>query len=220
MTQMPKRWTSRLAAGLLRHLKQTLAAGLLVVIPLGITLFVLRFLFNLADGVLAPYIRLTQRLLLGREFYLPGFGLALGLLGLYLFGAAATNVAAKYLGNRWDRFLARIPIARTIYFSARQVTQIMGRKREGEAYRRAVLVEFPKVNSYTVAYVTNEHRTASGKRYYSCFIPTAPNPTSGYVLVLEEGQVYPAEMNMEEAMKVIMSLGMVVPAVLTAEVLQ
>ncbi len=205
--------------GVLHHLRHTMGAGLLVAIPLGITLFILRFLFNLADGLLAPYIRLAQRIVYGEAFYLPGLGVIVGLVAIYLAGVVASNVLGGYFVRRWNLLLARIPLVKTIYFAAHQVVEIMTRGRGG-SLRRAVLVQFPETDAFAFAYVTNETITSSGRRYLTCFVPTAPNPTSGYVLFLDESEVFQTGMSEEETVKVIMSMGVVIPKVLHAERLQ
>jgi uncharacterized membrane protein len=202
------------------HLRAKMGAGLLVVVPFGITLFVLRFLFNFADGILAPYIRGAERLLFGRVYYLPGLGLVVGLLTIYGTGLLATNVFGRRLVERWDRFLARIPLVKSIYSAARQVVEVFSRKKSHASFRQAVFVDFPRPGAFSLAYVTNEVVTPSGRRYLTCFVPTIPNPTTGFALLVEESRVYPAGMTVEEAMKIIMSCGMVVPESLRAEKLQ
>lgn len=210
----------RPARRLLVHLRHKMGAGLLVAIPFGITLFVLRFLFNFADGLLAPVIRQAERLLFGREFYLPGMGMITGFLTVYLAGLLATNVFGRRLVHRWDLFLSRIPLVKTIYVSAKQIVAVFSEKKERPSFRRAVFVDFPREGSLSLAWVTNEMIAASGKRYLTCFVPTIPNPTTGFILLVEESRAYPARMSIEEAMKVIMSCGLVTPETLQAEKLQ
>ncbi len=214
-----KTFFSRLRWIVLSHLRRKLGAGLLVVIPLGITLFILRFLFNLADGLLAPYIRQIGIFLFGEGYYLPGLGMIAGLFLIYFFGILATNVFGRQIVHYWDSVLTRIPIVRTIYISAKQLIEVFSR-RGGTSFRRAVYIDFPKKGSYTIAFVTNETVSASGKRYCTCFIPTSPNPTAGYVVILHESNIYPAAFTVEEAMKLIMSGGMVSPEIITTAKLQ
>lgn len=206
----------RLLAG---HLRNKLGTGLLVVIPLGITLFILRFLFNLADGVLAPAIEKGVSLFLGEGYYIPGLGMVAGIVVIYAAGMVATNVFGRRLVEFWERILARIPLVKSIYTSSKQIIHVFSSGAKG-SFRRAVYVEFPKEGSFSLAFVTNSVRTESGKNYHTVFVPTSPNPTSGYVLILEEHKVYPAAIGVEEAMKIIMSGGMVTPEVIRAEKLQ
>lgn len=204
---------------LLRHLEKKLAAGLLVAVPLGITVVTLRFLFRLADGVLAPVMRRVAAFFFGEGFYIPGLGMISALIVVYVFGILATNIFGRPILNYWDRLLTRIPLVKTIYVSSKQLMDVL-RNRGRSSFRRAVYVDFPKEGSYAIAFITNETVAASGKRYYTCFVPSSPNPTSGYVLVLGEDQVYPTSLSVEDAVKVIMSGGMVVPEVIHAERLQ
>lgn len=217
----PKRRSGgfNLGRSLLKHLKKKFGTGLLVVIPLGITLFILRFLFNLADGVLAPAIQRTAHFFFGEGHYIPGLGMIAGVLVIYIAGVVATNMFGRRLVDYWEGLLSRIPIVKSIYTSSKQILHVFSAGKEGN-FRRAVYVQFPMENSYSLAFVTNTVRTESGKRYHTVFIPTSPNPTSGYVLILEENKVYPAAFGVEEAMKIIMSGGMVAPDIIRAEKLQ
>ena len=201
------------------HLKKKLTAGLLVVIPIGITIFILRFLFNLADGVLAPYIRKTFAFFFGEGRYVPGMGMIAGFVVVYLAGLVASNVFGSRFFGMWDRLLSRIPLVKSIYTSTKQVMQVFSSGGKG-SFRRAVYVEFPKEGCFSIAFITNTVKTESGKRYHTLFIPTSPNPTSGYVLFLEEDKVFPTAFGVEEAMKIIVSGGMVTPDVIRAERLQ
>lgn len=203
---------------ILSHLEHKLAAGLLVVVPLGITLFILRFLFRLADGLLAPYIARAGSFL-GQRSYLPGLGIIAGVVLIYFAGLLATNVLGHRFIGRWDRLLSRIPLVKSIYTAAKQLVEVFARK-NGAGFRQAAYVEFPLDGVFALAFISNESVSATGKRYYSCFVPTAPNPTSGFVLILEENQVYPAGISIEEAMKIIVSGGFVAPDLLREAKLQ
>jgi uncharacterized membrane protein len=208
----PGRW-------FLIHLKNKLGAGLLVVIPVGITIFILRFLFNLADGMLGHYIRVIAGWLFGPGAYIPGLGMIAGLLVVYVAGVLATNVLGKRMVVWWDNLFSRIPFVKSIYLSSKQIMEVFSKKGRG-SFRQAVYVDFPRTGSYSIAFITNEVMSKSGKRYFTAFIPTSPNPTSGYVLILHESQVYPTYFSVEEAMKIIMSGGMVAPEIIQAEKLQ
>jgi uncharacterized membrane protein len=204
---------------LLNHLRKKFGTGLLVVIPLGITIFILRFLFNLADGVLAPAIKKTVGFFIGEGHYIPGLGMIAGILVIYGAGVVATNMFGRRMVDYWEGILARIPLVKSIYTSSKQILHVFSAGKNG-SFRRAVYVEFPMEGSYSLAFITNSVRTESGKRYHTVFVATSPNPTSGYVLILEEHRVYPAAFGVEEAMKIIMSGGMVAPEVIRAEKLQ
>lgn len=203
----------------LRHLKKTLMTGLLVVIPLGITIFILKFMFNLADGVLAPAITRVVTWLHAETEYIPGLGMIAGLIVIYLAGLLAGNLLGRRMVAWWDEVLSRIPLVKTIYSSSKQVANVFSPGEKSSA-RRAVFVEFPCAGSYAIAFQTDSVPTDSGKHYASVFVPTAPNPTSGYVLFIEEDKVYPAHLGVEEAMKIVVSGGMVTPEMIQAAKLQ
>ncbi|HKK01739.1 MAG TPA: DUF502 domain-containing protein [Desulfuromonadales bacterium] len=208
----PSRW-------LVNHLKKKLGTGLLVIIPVGLTIFVLRFLFNVADGVFAPFIHKTVSVFFGETSYIPGLGMIAGLVVVYVTGLVATNVFGRRLVDYWDRFLSHIPIVKSIYTSSKQITNVFS-KGGKNSFRRSVYVEFPKEGCFSIAFITNSVQAESGRRYHTVFVPTSPNPTSGYVLLLEEDKVFPTAFGVEEAMKIIMSGGMVTPEVIRAKRLQ
>lgn len=194
----------------LRHLKNKLTAGLLVVIPVGITIFILKFLFNLADGVLAPVM---TRLLLwfhAEADYVPGLGMVTGLIVIYLAGIIATNLLGRRLMKVGDELLERIPFVKSIYSSSKQLTNVFSQSGK-ENERKPVWVEFPRAGSYALGFQTGNLVAGTGERYVTVFVPTSPNPTSGFVLFVEEERAYPAELTVEEAMKVVVSGGMVTP---------
>lgn len=218
--ESPNAKSSPVVLWLVNHLKKKLGAGLLVVIPIGITIFILRFLFSVADGVLAPYIRSTFSFFFGKGSYVPGLGMIAGFIVVYLAGVVASNVFGSRLFGLWDRLLSKIPLVNSIYTSTKQVMQVFSAGSGKGAFRRAVYVEFPKEGCFSIAFITNSVRAESGKRYHTLFIPTSPNPTSGYVLILAEDKVFPTAFGVEEAMKIIVSGGMVTPEVIRAEGLQ
>lgn len=194
---------------LINHLRNKLGAGLLVVVPLGITVFILRFLFNLADGFFAPYVRQAERWIFGRAIYAPGLGLIVGTIVIYLAGVVATHVLGGRLVRRWDDFLHRIPLVKAIYNSAKQIIRALsGRGRL--SFQRTALVDFPVDGTYAVAFITNEVPAEDGKRYFTCYVPKS-NPTSGFLVVLPESRVYPLDISVEDAMKIILSGGIVMP---------
>ncbi len=169
--------------------------------------------------MLAPYIRKAVDLIGLEGLYIPGLGLIAGILIIYTTGVFASNILGTQLVNAWDRLLGRIPIVKSIYTSSKKVIQVFSQ--EGRSnFRRAVFIEFPKEGCYSIAFVTNLVESTSGKKYHTVFVPTSPNPTSGYVLILEDSRVYSAAFGVEEAMKIIMSGGMVAPDVIHSEKLQ
>ncbi|GFO69024.1 hypothetical protein GMLC_26030 [Geomonas limicola] len=193
---------------LVRHLKSKFITGLFVVVPVGITLFILKFLFNFADGILGSYLdSIFSNFVVHREYHVPGLGMLTGAIVIYLSGILATNVMGTRLLKWWDELLSRIPLVKSIYNSSKQLTQVF---KEGKtSYRRAVFVEWPRVGVRAVGFVTGEVER-DGERLVVVYVPTMPNPTSGFALFFRESEVYDSGMTVEEAVKFVVSGGAVV----------
>lgn len=193
---------------LVRHLKAKFITGLFVVIPLGITVFILKFLFNFADGILGSYLdSIFSGYILNREYHVPGLGILTGAVVIYLSGVLATNVMGTRMLRWWDELLSRIPLVKSIYSSSKQLTQVF---KEGKtSYRRAVFVEWPREGVRAVGFVTGEVERA-GEKLVVVYVPTMPNPTSGFALFFRECDVHESGMTVEEAVKFVVSGGAVV----------
>lgn len=196
--------------GIVHHLKTSLMAGLLVVIPVGITIFILKFLFNFADGFLGPVIARVVRIFYVDSVYIPGLGVIAGLLVIYLAGVVTANFLGRRLLTLSEELLCRIPLVKSIYSSSKQVTKAFSSS--GQDERRAVFVEFPSAGSYAIGFQTASIESTEKAPFFSVFVPTAPNPTSGFILYVAANQVFPAPFGVEEAMKIIVSGGAVPPA--------
>jgi len=193
--------------GILKHLKGRFVAGLFVLIPVGITIFILKFLFNFADGILGPYLAELVTAVTRHEAYIPGMGMLTGALVVYLTGLLATNVLGTRLLRWWDGLLARIPLVKSIYTSSKQLIQVF---KEGKgSYRRAVFVEWPRPGVRAIGFVTAE-LVRDGERLVVVYIPTMPNPTSGFALFFREAEVAESGMTVEEAVKFVVSGGVVI----------
>lgn len=188
------------------HLRGKFVTGLFVVIPVGITIFILKFLFNFADGILGSYLDSLFSLFIHREAHIPGLGMITGAIVIYLAGILATNVLGTQLLHWWDRLLSRIPLVKSIYNSSKQLTKVFS---EGKtSYRRAVFVEWPRPGVRAVGFVTAEVER-DGQRLVVVYVPTMPNPTSGFALFFSEDQVYDSGMTVEDAVKFVVSGGVV-----------
>lgn len=189
------------------HVKAKCLTGLFVLIPVGITIFILRFLFNVADGILGPLLGRLASILIHRDLYIPGLGMLTGLVVIYLTGLFVSNLVGRALLKRWERLVIRIPLVKSIYTASRQLTDIF---REGKgAYRRAVFVEWPRPGVKAIGFVTGEVVGPEGTQVV-VYIPTMPNPTSGFALFFREEEVTDAGMTVEEAVKFVVSGGMVI----------
>jgi uncharacterized membrane protein len=194
-------------------LRRYLVAGLLVWIPLGITLWVLKLLVDVMDQslLLLPEAYRSDALF---GFHVPGLGILLTLAILLTTGA----VAANYLGSKvldiGHRMLSRIPIVRSVYGGVKQISDTLFSP-DGKAFRRAVLVRYPHPGAWTVALVTGtpEHEVAElvGRDQVSVFVPTTPNITSGFFLIVPRADTIPLDMSVDDALKYIISMGVAEP---------
>jgi uncharacterized membrane protein len=194
---------------LLAHLKRKFLAGLFVLVPLAITIFALSFLFSLADGILGPHLeRLISVITEGKTSYVPGLGMLAGILVIYITGLLVSNMLGRTLLHGWDWLLGRIPLVKSIYTGSKQLIDVF---REGKnSYRRAVFVEWPRKGVLAVGFVTAEI-VQGGEPYLVVYVPTMPNPTSGFALFFRAEEVLDSGMSVEEAVKFVVSGGVVLP---------
>jgi uncharacterized membrane protein len=193
--------------------KRYLIAGLLIWAPLGITIWVLGVIFSTMDQtllLLPPSWRPDA--LLG--FHIPGFGVILSAVIVMVTGVLAANILGQQLVEWWEGLLQRIPIVRSIYSSVKQVSDTLF-STGGNSFRKAVLVEFPQRGQWTVGFLVG----APGPRVaqllppdmVSVYVPTAPNPTSGYTIIVPAVEVRELDISVDEALKFVISLGVVAP---------
>jgi len=179
--------------------------GFAVVIPLVITFLILRMLFNWVDGILAP---LLLRIL---SVHIPGLGIILTFSIIYLAGLATTNVFGRRLLDLGESILFRLPIIRSIYGPTKQLVVMMTTP-DGKGFKRVVLVEYPSPGFWVVGFVTGEI-PVDEKAFpqWSIFLPTTPNPTSGMMVILPPHHVQLTDITVEEAIRFVVSGGIVVP---------
>lgn len=204
------------------RLRTWLVAGLLVWVPLGVTFLVVKLLVDLADQVLLllpPQYRPEQ--LLG--FNIPGFGVALTLITVVITGMIFANLFGRRLVRLWEDILARIPLVRSIYSSVKQITETLF-SAQGKSFRKVVLVEYPRRELWTLAFVTGDTAEAlleiTNRSLVSIYVPTTPNPTSGFFLMVPREDVVELDISVEAGLKLILSTGVVVPDELKQQALQ
>lgn len=199
-------------------LRKWLIAGLLVIVPLVITLGVLNWIIGTLDQTLAilPEAWQPDRLI---GMHIPGFGVILTLLILLLVGGITSNFIGRKLVGWGDALVRRIPVVRSIYSSVKQVSDTVFSD-SGNAFRTAVLVQWPREGVWTVAFVTGQPsgEVAALLRddYVSVFVPTTPNPTGGYFVLVRRSECIELEMSVDAALKYIVSMGVVAPPDLAA----
>jgi len=195
-------------------LRRWLFAGLLVLAPLGITLWVLQWIVGTLDQTLLilPEAWQPDRLL---GYRIPGLGVLLALAILLLVGAVTSNFIGRKLVAWSDAILNRIPVVRSIYSSVKQVSDTLFSP-SGNAFRTAVLVQWPRPGVWTIAFVTG---TPGGDvvnhlpgDFVSVYVPTTPNPTGGYFVILPRQDCVELKMSVDEALRYVISMGVVVPA--------
>jgi len=183
--------------------------GLLVLVPLAITLWVL----NLVIGTLDQSLLLVPQQWQPRT-HIPGLGAIITLVVVFLTGLLANNLVGNYVVRLWERLLHRIPVVNSIYGSVKQVSDTLFSS-SGNAFRKAVLIPYPHENSYTIAFLTGvpggDVKNHLVGDYVSVYVPTTPNPTSGFFLMLKRSRVVELDMSVDAALKYIVSMGVVAP---------
>ena len=194
-------------------MRRYLIAGLLVWVPIGITVWVLHFILTTLDLtlLLLPEVARPEKLF---GFPIPGLGVVLAFAILLLTGVIAANYFGQRLIRFWESALGRIPFVKSIYSSVKQVSDTL-LSDSGNAFRKALLVEFPHENSWTIAFLTGTPAPAVarhfGEEHVSVYVPTTPNPTSGYFVMVPKSRVRELDMTVDEALKYVVSMGVVVP---------
>ncbi len=193
--------------GLKRHFKSKLITGILTLIPLGVTFFVLRFLFTTIDGWLAPIV---AEVLGGR--YHGGMGLLATILLVYLVGLVVSNFLGQKLLGAGEKILTKIPLVREVYAPIKQVVQLAMMPSDGNKFKQAVAIRTPGSPMRVIGFVTGEfHEEGNPTPIVSVFVPTSPNPTTGVLLFCDPEIVYETNMKVETAMKMLISGGIVAP---------
>lgn len=199
---------------MMSSIRRWLLAGLLVLVPVAITLAVLNWIVGTLDQTLQilPVAWHPDRLL---GFHLPGFGVLLTLGIVLVIGALASNFLGKKLLLVGNALLRRIPIVRSIYSSVKQVSDTLFSE-NGNAFRKALLVQWPREGVWTIGFLTGfpggdvvNHLPAD---YLSVYVPTTPNPTGGYFVMLKKTECIELKMSVDEALTYVISMGVVVPA--------
>ena len=203
-------------------IKKYLLTGLMVWLPLAITIWVLLWLVSALDGVLGGILSglagitpdaLTPYIVRLRNT--PGLGAILVFAFMLVTGALVSNVAGRWWLKQWNRLFTYIPVVKSIYNSVKKVSDTLFAS-NGHAFRTAMLVQFPQAGSWTIAFQTGvpdgEVARHLGAEYVSVYVPTTPNPTGGYFLMLRRADVIELDMSVDEALTYVLSMGAVSPS--------
>lgn len=195
------------------HLRRYIIAGLLVWVPLGVTLFILNLVVGMMDRtlLLLPADYRPENML---GFHIPGLGIVLTLVVLIVTGVLAANLVGRRLVHFSERILDRIPLVRTVYSAAKNFAEVLFTD-SSVSFKKVLLIEYPRKGVYSLCFQTStdleEIQARTSEDVICVFIPTTPNPTSGFILMVPTRDVIELDMDVEAAVKMIVSLGVVVP---------
>lgn len=211
--------------GMFTHLKKDvrkrILTGLLLILPVYVTFVVIKFLFGFIGGILSPVVKKTLYLL-GvsmpntslAEFIVTFFGLILTFIALYFLGIFAANFVGKSIIRYFENLLTITPVVKSIYSSVKQILHAVTLPGK-QAFKRVVLVDFPKEGAKSIGFVTGASECGDGKKI-SVFIPTIPNPTTGFLIFVDESTVTNTNLTVEDAFKALFSAGVLIPESISA----
>lgn len=198
---------------MLASFRRYLIAGILVWLPLGVTVLVVRLFVDLMDRslvLLPPKYHPEQWL----GFSIPGFGVILSVLIIFVTGVIAANLFGRQLLRLWESLLSRIPLVRSVYSGVKQITETVFSP-SGQSFRKVLLIEYPRQGLWTLAFQTGtdvgEAQQKTGEEVINVYVPTTPNPTSGFFIMVPRKDVQELDMSVDEGLKMIISMGVVVP---------
>ncbi len=194
-------------------LKRYFIAGLLVLLPIWVTLLIIKFVVAIVDQSLSLLPRDYQPdIIFG--FHIPGLGIIFGIALVFLTGMLVTNFIGTWFLTLWESLLSRIPLVRSIYMAVKQVLSTLFSP-EGQSFRKVLLIEYPRKDVWTLAFQTGtgfkRPDEDQSEELITVFVPTTPNPTAGFLLLVPKQQVVELKMTIDQALKYIISLGVVLP---------
>ena len=198
----------------MKRIRRYLVAGILVWVPLGVTSALVYVAVRFTDKtlVLIPQQYQPDNLL---GFHIPGLGVILALIVLLVTGVLAANFVGRAFVGGWESLMERIPVVRAVYSAAKKFSEIVFSD-SSQSFKKVLLIEYPRKGLYSLAFQTatelGEVQGRTGEEVVCCFVPTTPNPTSGLIIVVPKKDITVLDMDVDEALKMVISLGVVVPA--------
>ncbi|MFN3211677.1 MAG: DUF502 domain-containing protein [Henriciella sp.] len=200
--------------GLFAWLRGRFFAGMVIAAPLAATFFILQFLITFIDNRVKPLLPPLLQPETYTNYAIPGFGVLVLVIALTILGAVTANLIGRSLLAATDRILSRIPLVRNVYAALKQLTEVLANNQQA-SFDRCVMVEYPKKDSWCIAFVSSNAKgeigTKLGTTKIGVFVPTTPNPTSGFLIYVEESETIALDMTVEEGAKMILTAGLVVP---------
>jgi len=188
---------------IIQNFRSKLFAGIATALPLFLTYFLLEFLFITLDEMSGPILDKIG-------LKIPGLGIVLTILLIFFLGVLVTNFLGRKIFNIGERIVKKVPVVNTIYSTLKQITETFT-KGTSDTFQGAVYIQYPRQGLWTMAFISGESKTKDGIPYYHLFVPTTPNPTSGFFLMIPQADAVPTGMSVEQGLKTIISGGMLAP---------
>lgn len=200
--------------GMFAWLRGRFFAGMVIAAPLAATYYILQFLITFIDDRVKPLLPPLLQPETYTNYAIPGFGVVALVIALTILGAITANLVGRSLLAATDRILSRIPIVRNVYAALRQLTDVLANNQQA-SFDRCVMVEYPKKGSWCIGFVSSNAKGEIGAKLSSemlgIFVPTTPNPTSGFLIYVHASEVIEMDMSVEDGAKMILTAGLVVP---------
>jgi len=190
---------------MISHFRRIILTGLFTIVPVALTFYILKIIFVLLDNLTSPILKQM-------DIYIPGIGILLTLLLVYFLGLFVTNILGRRFLNWLETLIKNIPLVNTIYITIKQITQaftVTTRKN----FQSVIYIQYPRQNLWTLAFVTGESKNENSVEFYHLFVPTTPNPTSGVFIMIPKSDAIETNLNVEEALKSVISGGMLAPKI-------
>lgn len=183
-----------------KKIKKWFLSGIAVVMPVGVTIFVLVWLFNLLDGILRNLINNIFKI------DIPGLGLLVLVLLIFMVGMFTSNFVGKKITGWFEKIIGKIPLIKSIYNPVRKIISGLSSEKT-ESFQKVVMVEFPQKGRKSIGFITNSNFTLKGEDKISVFIPTTPNPTNGFLIIVDRKDVEILDMTVNEGLNTVVSIG-------------
>ena len=189
---------------LIKNVKTKFLAGLAALIPMVLTFYVLRFIYILMNQISAPVIKKYFNL------EIPLLGISGMIIFIYLLGVIVTNLIGSKILELGELILRKVPLVSTIYVTFKQITNTLTLN-NSQSFQGTVYIEYPKKNLWTIAFISGSSKNNQNNEYYHLFVPTTPNPTSGFFIVIRKNKTIPTGLSVEDSLKTIISGGLLAP---------